>query len=49
MRKTVRDTLSWHLKRPEIDRTKLKAGIEPQREKEVLAAWRAMSEMARTA
>ena len=49
MRKTVRDTLAWHLKRPEAERTKLKAGIEPEREKEILAAWHAMSTVARTA
>jgi len=49
LRKTVRDTLEWHLKRPEAERTKLKAGIQPQREKEVLAAWHAVSTVARTA
>jgi 2'-hydroxyisoflavone reductase len=49
MRKTVYDTLEWHLKRPLSERTKLKAGIEPAREKEVLAAWHAVSAVARTA
>ncbi len=49
LRKTVRDTLEWHLKRPEAARLKLKAGIGPAREKEILAAWRAMSTVARTA
>jgi 2'-hydroxyisoflavone reductase len=38
MRKTVEDTLAWHLKRPESERTKLKAGITPEREKEALDA-----------
>ncbi|HVY82478.1 MAG TPA: NAD-dependent epimerase/dehydratase family protein [Steroidobacteraceae bacterium] len=40
MRKTVHDTLAWHLARPEAERAKLKAGIDPAREQEVLAAWR---------
>ena len=38
MRKTCHDTLAWHLKRPAAEREKLKAGITPEREKEVLAA-----------
>ena len=38
MRKTCFDTLAWHLTRPAADREKLKAGIAPDREKEVLAA-----------
>ena len=38
MRKTCHDTLAWHLKRPATEREKLKAGITPEREKEVLAA-----------
>lgn len=41
LRKTVTDTLEWHLKRPEAERTKLKAGMDPQREQEVLQALRA--------
>jgi 2'-hydroxyisoflavone reductase len=40
IRKTVMDTLEWHLQRPEAERTKLKAGIDAGREQEVLAAWR---------
>jgi hypothetical protein len=40
MRKTVVDTLQWHLGRPEAERTKLKAGIDPAREQEVLKIWR---------
>lgn len=39
--KTVRDTLAWHLARPQAEREKLKAGISPEREREVLAAWKA--------
>jgi len=38
MRKTCHDTLAWHLKRPAAERDKLKSGIAPEREKEVLAA-----------
>jgi 2'-hydroxyisoflavone reductase len=38
MRKTCHDTLAWHLERPAAERDKLKAGIAPEREKEVLAA-----------
>jgi 2'-hydroxyisoflavone reductase len=41
MRKTVADTLEWHLQRPEAERTKLKAGIDATREQEVLKALRA--------
>lgn len=39
--RTVRDTLAWHLKRPAAEQEKLKAGIAPDREREVLAAWKA--------
>ncbi len=38
MRETVRDTLRWHLARPESDRAKLKAGLSPEREAAALAA-----------
>jgi 2'-hydroxyisoflavone reductase len=38
MRQTCHDTLAWHLTRPAAEREKLKAGISPEREKEVLAA-----------
>jgi 2'-hydroxyisoflavone reductase len=41
IRKTVEDTLAWHLTRPEEERTKLKAGIAPEKEAAVLAAWKA--------
>lgn len=37
---TVRDTLAWYLERPSADRAHLKAGPTPEREKELLAAWR---------
>jgi 2'-hydroxyisoflavone reductase len=37
MSKTCQDTLAWHLARPAAERDKLKAGIAPEREKEVLA------------
>lgn len=36
---TVRDTLAWWNTLPEERRAKLRAGIAPEREKEVLAAW----------
>jgi 2'-hydroxyisoflavone reductase len=39
--RTVRDTLAWHLGRPQNERITLKAGIAPDREKAVLAAWEA--------
>jgi len=38
--KTVDDTLAWHLTRPAEEREKLKAGIEPDKEARVLAAWK---------
>jgi 2'-hydroxyisoflavone reductase len=38
---TVCDTLVWHLARPESERASLKAGIDPARERDVLAAWSA--------
>jgi 2'-hydroxyisoflavone reductase len=41
IKKTVRDTLVWHLARPETERLQLKAGITPAREQEILAAWHA--------
>ncbi len=36
---TVRDTLAWFDKQPEEKRSKLRAGIDAKREKEVLKAW----------
>ena len=44
LRRTVDDTLAWHLKRPAAEQQKLKAGISPEREKEVLAALMAKAE-----
>jgi 2'-hydroxyisoflavone reductase len=41
MNDTVRDTLAWHLRRPDSERATFKAGIDPAREQAVLAAWRA--------
>ncbi len=41
MRKTVEDTLAWHLKRPASEREKLKSGIAAEREKEVLGLLKA--------
>ena len=41
MADTVADTLRWHLQRPEAERQKLKAGLSPERESTLLAAWEA--------
>ncbi|HET9861923.1 MAG TPA: NAD-dependent epimerase/dehydratase family protein [Steroidobacteraceae bacterium] len=38
--KTVDDTLAWHLARPAEEREQLKAGIAPDKEAAVLAAWK---------
>ncbi len=38
---TARDTLAWWKTLPEDRRKKLRAGLSPEREKEVLAAWKA--------
>jgi 2'-hydroxyisoflavone reductase len=38
---TAKDTLSWWKTLPEDRRAKLRAGISPEKEKEVLAAWKA--------
>jgi 2'-hydroxyisoflavone reductase len=37
---SVRDTLRWHLARPEAERATLKAGLDTAREAAALAAWR---------
>ncbi len=37
---TARDTLAWFKTLPEDRRSKLRAGIKPEREAEVLAAWK---------
>jgi len=39
--RTVRDTLAWHLGRPQSERMKLKAGISAERERAALSAWQA--------
>ncbi|HSN72985.1 MAG TPA: hypothetical protein VLT59_15820, partial [Steroidobacteraceae bacterium] len=36
---TVTDTLAWHATRPPEQRAKLRAGLAPERERELLAAW----------
>jgi 2'-hydroxyisoflavone reductase len=41
---TALDTLEYHLQRPEEERTNLQAGISPERERDVLDAWRAREE-----
>ncbi len=41
LHETVRDTLDWYRGLPEERRQKLRAGISPEREREVLAAWHA--------
>ncbi|MEO8019094.1 MAG: NAD-dependent epimerase/dehydratase family protein [Pseudomonadota bacterium] len=41
LKKTVNDTLAWHLARPAEEREKLKSGIAPDKEAAVLAAWKA--------
>jgi 2'-hydroxyisoflavone reductase len=41
LKKTVSDTLAWHLTRPAEERDKLKAGIAPDKEAAVLATWKA--------
>jgi 2'-hydroxyisoflavone reductase len=43
LKKTVDDTLAWHLSRPAEERDKLKSGIAPDKEASVLAAWKAKS------
>ncbi|HEX3396366.1 MAG TPA: NAD-dependent epimerase/dehydratase family protein [Steroidobacteraceae bacterium] len=43
---TVNDTLTWHLQRPEQERAKLLAGLTPEREQAILAAWHAASDRA---
>jgi 2'-hydroxyisoflavone reductase len=43
LKKTVDDTLAWHLARPVEEREQLKSGIAADKEAEVLAAWKARS------
>jgi 2'-hydroxyisoflavone reductase len=40
---TVNDTLTWHLQRPEAERAKLAAGLNPEREQALLTAWKEAS------
>ena len=40
MADTVNDTLRWYLGQPEAARLSLKAGLSPEREAQVLAAWK---------
>jgi 2'-hydroxyisoflavone reductase len=40
MADTVADTLRWFLGQPEAGRRSLKAGLSPEREAQVLAAWK---------
>jgi len=44
MRKTVPDTLAWHLTRAAAERDKLKSGISHEREVVAIAAWRSTGE-----
>jgi 2'-hydroxyisoflavone reductase len=37
---TARDTLAWFKSRPQDRQSKMKAGLTPEREGEVLAAWK---------
>jgi 2'-hydroxyisoflavone reductase len=41
LKKTVNDTMAWHLARPAEEREKLKSGITADKEATVLAAWKA--------
>jgi len=43
---TAKDTLDFYNAEPEEHKAKLRAGLEPAREKEVLAAWRAKNKQA---
>jgi 2'-hydroxyisoflavone reductase len=40
---TARDTLAFHQSRPAEQQQTLRAGLKPEREAEVLAAWRKQS------
>ena len=37
--RTTRDTLAWHLARSETERSRLRAGISPEHERELLQLW----------
>ncbi len=49
LEQTTVDTLRWHLGRPEGERASLKAGLSPEREAQLLAAWQAAASAARPA
>jgi 2'-hydroxyisoflavone reductase len=38
---TAKDTLTWYHSRPEAEQAKARAGIAPEKEQAVLAAWHA--------
>jgi 2'-hydroxyisoflavone reductase len=40
---TARDTLTWYHQRPAAEQEKARAGLAPEKEKAVLAAWRAQA------
>ena len=40
LNETTADTLRWHLTRPQAERNGLKAGLSPEREAALLAAWK---------
>jgi hypothetical protein len=46
IQQTVRDTLLWHLSRPQSEQAQLKAGLPAAREQEVLKAWHSAHEHA---
>ena len=41
LEETVRDTLAWHETRPADRKAALRSGFTPEKEAEILAAWRA--------
>lgn len=41
--RTLKDTLLWHLGRPEEERSNLRAGLTPERERELLNQWHAQT------
>lgn len=43
LERTLQDTLRWHLGRPKEERSKLRAGLTPERERELLNQWHAQT------
>ncbi|MGH7129803.1 MAG: epimerase, partial [Planctomycetaceae bacterium] len=41
LEETVRDLLAWHETRPPERKSALRAGLTPEKEAQILAAWRA--------